>query len=179
MMKLGDGGGRLTIDEAVVAARLEGWSKSAPAADPICQTSGPRWRAMGEKSRREAVMRWLPIGLLLLGCAVTTGDGDGSRSGMAELTFINGLKSYDITDIYYRLVDDPKYPGAPESFWRWHWGYREGPLEPGESVSFEVEPDLYDLRCVGRLGATYTRYDVEITEEGYIWEVTQEDRDDC
>jgi len=32
--------GRLTIDEKVVASRLEGWSRSAPVTDPICQPSG-------------------------------------------------------------------------------------------------------------------------------------------
>gem|GEM_PF-414350 len=33
--------GRLTIDEGVVAARLEGWSKPAPAADPVFLVSDP------------------------------------------------------------------------------------------------------------------------------------------
>jgi hypothetical protein len=121
-------------------------------------------------------MRWLPIGLLLLGCAASTGDGDGP--GRILLTIVNGLREYDITDIYYRLVDDPKYPDYPKTFWRWHWGgYYEDPLKPGGSISFEVEPDIYDMRCKGELGATYTLYDMEITEDGYTWEVTQGDRD--
>jgi len=128
-------------------------------------------------------MRWVLIGLLFLGCAAPTGNDDGPAPGMAYLTITNGLPGYDIVEICWRLVDDPQYPDYIESFWRWSWGYRDGgPLEPGESVSFEVEPDLYDIQCVGKLGSTYTRYDVEITLDGYAWRVTpppdEDDEDD-
>jgi hypothetical protein len=133
----------------------------------------------------EVIMRWLPIGLLLLGCAMPTGEGDGPEPGMAELTFVNGLGWFNITDIYYRLVEDPKYPNYPESFWRWHWGYGEEPLAPDESISFEVEPGLYDIRCVswsrhpGDDGEhVYSRYDVEIPAEGYTWTVVRDDEDE-
>jgi hypothetical protein len=119
----------------------------------------------------EVVMRWLSIGLLFLGCAVPAGHDPG----MADLTFKNSLREFAIVGVYYRLAE---LPGYPESYWDVNRICNEGPLEPGEEISFDVEPNLYDLRCVGEFGATYTRYEVEITEEGYTWEVTQGDRDE-
>jgi hypothetical protein len=42
----------------------------------------------------------------------------------------------------------------------------------------EIEPGSYDLRADGELGARYTRYDIDITEEGYTWEVSPEDKEE-
>jgi hypothetical protein len=54
----------------------------------------------------------------------------------------------------------------------------EGPLAPGDSFRVEIEPGSYDLRADGELGARYTRYDIDITEEGYTWEVSPEDKEE-
>jgi len=69
---------------------------------------------------------------------------------------------------------------VPDGYWRWHWGYNEDSLEPGDRVSLEVEPGLYDIRL--KAITPYpdsdfdkTRFDALITENGYTWELTQEE----
>jgi len=105
---------------------------------------------------------------------------------MAYLNIINDLGWYDITAVYYRLVNDPRFPdGYPESYWDVNRIYHEGPLEPGEEITFEVEQDLYDVRCIslsrhpGDPDRHYhTRYGADITQDGYTWEVTRDDEDE-
>ncbi|MCX7021670.1 MAG: hypothetical protein NTW26_05240 [bacterium] len=113
------------------------------------------------------------LSLLPLACTAPTGD-DGLDPGHAYLTITNGLTWYNIVKIIgCRSID-----GEPD----WGFGrFWEGELAPGESVKIVLPIDsynIYDIRCENENGATYTRYDVEIPEDGYTWEVTQEDRDD-
>jgi hypothetical protein len=91
-----------------------------------------------------------------------------------EKSFVNGLRGYDIVKLYYRPSDTQ----GPDSYWpSGNLLFGEDPLGPGDEYRVEIEPDIYDLRAEGELGAIYTRYDVEIAEEGYTWKVTPEDRD--
>lgn len=114
-------------------------------------------------------MRWFLTSLaalLLLGCATPT-DNDDLEPGLADLTITNGLEWRNITDVLVRLLDE-----SPS----WE---RLGPveIEPGESVDLVMGTGAYDIRCEAEAEATYTCYDIEITEEGYTWEITPEDKD--
>ncbi len=119
------------------------------------------------------------LAALPLACTSPTGDDGGPTPGYVYLTVINETDGSSITDIYYRWADDTD-GDVPDGYWRWHWGYNEDSLEPGDRVSLEVEPGLYDIRL--KAITPYpdsdfdkTRFDALITENGYTWELTQEE----
>jgi len=103
---------------------------------------------------------------LLLACATPTEN----EPEPTYLTCVNGLRGYNIVEVNWRKTID----------WDsdWYTYSRYGKLEPGESVKIELEPDNYNLRCIGEMGAKYARYNVEITADGYTWEVTLDDKEE-
>ncbi len=119
------------------------------------------------------------LAALLPACSSPTENDGGPAPGCVYLTVINATDGSSITDIYYRWADDTD-GDVPDGYWRWHWGYYGNWLEPGDHVSLEVEPGLYDIRLIAITpypdsDFDKTRFDALITEDGYIRELTQEE----
>jgi len=43
---------------------------------------------------------------------------------------------------------------------------------PGDSVTLSIRSGTFDIRCVDEDGDTYTRREVVIGGEGYVWNIT-------
>jgi len=100
--------------------------------------------------------------LALAGCEITV-------RATAPVTIRNGLGGWSI---HYVQFSRPGVKG-------WS-GDMLGPTEiirPGASRVFNVPPGSAGIRITDSDGDTYTLMDVEITEEGFTWEVTLEQMD--
>lgn len=100
----------------------------------------------------------ITISCLLLGVLLFTGCYEPVR-----ITVVNDLGSWNIEYIYISGTDEDA------------WGMSSLPsntiLAPGDSISIGVETGSYDIQIVDEDGDTYTRWNQEVTEEGYRWEV--------
>jgi hypothetical protein len=89
--------------------------------------------------------------------------------GSAPVTFTNSLGGWDI----YAVLIDPSTD--PE------WGMeRLGEnymLGDGQSVTVMVDPGTYDMQVTDEDGDTYTKWEVEVGEEGFDWDITLSDLD--
>jgi hypothetical protein len=89
--------------------------------------------------------------------------------GSAPVTFTNDLGGWDI---YGVLIDPSSEPEWSDE--------RLGPeymLGDGQSVTVMVDPGTYDLRVVDEDEDTYTKWEVEVGEEGFDWDITLSDID--
>ncbi|HUT97589.1 MAG TPA: hypothetical protein VM054_00770 [bacterium] len=121
-------------------------------------------------------MKWFLISLaalLLPACGTPTDNGDdGPAPGCAYLTVINGLEE-SITELNcYGPI------GGEEPWYNYIIMYGEDPLMPGESVTAEVGIGRYNLNATDKSHENYHRWDVNVTEDGYTWEITLEDQAD-
>ena len=93
----------------------------------------------------------------------------GCGGKKAPVTITNDLGAWDIHYVYISPADSDE------------WGEdllgEDEILEDGQELTTEVEVGTYDIRLLDEDQDTYTRNDVEITEEGYSWEVTLADLD--
>ena len=93
----------------------------------------------------------------------------GCGAKKAPVTITNDLGSWDIYYVYISSEDSDE------------WGEdllgAETILEDGEEFSTEVAAGTYDIRVVDEDDDSYTKMGVEITEEGFSWEVTLADLD--
>lgn len=100
--------------------------------------------------------------LVLTACRISTGV-------TAPLTIVNGLGGWSI---HYVHIGEPQTKG---------WGNdRLGASEtirPGAARVFHIPPGTWDIRVTDSDGDTYTRRDVQVTEDGLTWEVTLADMD--
>ncbi|MFO7627012.1 MAG: hypothetical protein R6V62_07130 [Candidatus Fermentibacteraceae bacterium] len=96
---------------------------------------------------------------LLIALALTAIAGCGVKQ--APVTFTNDLGAWDIIEVYIDPTDQP-----------WTENLITTPVAPGESVTLNVAPGSYDIRCVDEDGDPYTKWDVVIGSEGYTWNVT-------
>ena len=80
-----------------------------------------------------------------------------------RITLVNGLGSYNVEYLFIS--------GTSEE----DWGLNSLPgntvLLPGDSIAIAVEAGRYDLQVIDEDGDTYTRWDQDVPEEGYRWEV--------
>ena len=98
-----------------------------------------------------------------------TGEGQSYETGdgSAPVTIVNGLGSWDI---YFVYVDPSSAP----------WGDdRLGSdiLLPGDEITVWVDPGTYDMQVEDEDGDTYTKWEIEVGNSGYEWEVTLADLD--
>jgi len=95
---------------------------------------------------------------LLFGALLCSGCYEPVR-----ITVVNDLGSWNIEYIYISGTDEED------------WGLSSLPsstvIVPGDSIGIGVEPGSYDIQIVDEDGDTYTRWDQEVTEEGYRWAV--------
>jgi hypothetical protein len=96
---------------------------------------------------------------LLIALALTVIAGCSARK--VPVTIANDLGAWDIREVYIDPADKP-----------WTTSLITTPVVPGESVTLDVAPGTYDMRCVDEDGDTYTKWDVVIGSEGYTWNVT-------
>jgi hypothetical protein len=93
----------------------------------------------------------------------------GCGAKKAPVTITNDLGAWDIYYVYVSPSDSDE------------WGEdllgEETILADGEEFSTEVTTGTYDIRVVDEDDDTYTKMDVEITEEGFTWDVTLADLD--
>ena len=93
----------------------------------------------------------------------------GCGSEKPSVTITNAMGAWDIHYVYISPVDSDE------------WGddllEEDEILENGQKFNTEVEAGTYDIRIVDEDQDTYTRYAVEITEQGYSWEVSMADMD--
>jgi hypothetical protein len=86
-----------------------------------------------------------------------------------RITIVNKLESRNIEYVYISSSTEDE------------WGLNSIPdykvLLPGESVDVTVVPDTFDIQVVDQNGDTYTKWELEIGENGYLWEVTPSDID--
>jgi hypothetical protein len=116
-----------------------------------------------------AVLLTLPI--LFLACGSGEAPVDDTTAVVedvaVEVTIINGLEDYEIAEIWI----DPSGGSWSESL------IAEN-LLPGEEFTATLdEPGSYDLWVTDEDGDTYTKYNIEIDENDYEWEVVLEDGD--
>lgn len=90
-----------------------------------------------------------------------------SWAGECPVTITNELGAWSVT----RILCSP----STSSSWGESWITE--PLNPGESVTFSVRPDTYDIRVEDSDGDTYTLWAVMVTPSGYTWRPTLEDID--
>lgn len=96
---------------------------------------------------------------LLIALAITAIAGCGTKQ--VPVTIANDLGAWDIQEVYIDPTDQP-----------WTNSLITTTVVPGESVTLNVAPGTYDMRCVDEDGDTYTRWEVVIGNEGYTWNVT-------
>jgi len=105
--------------------------------------------------------------ILALLAALAALSGCGAKK--APVTITNDLGAWDIHYVYISPADSDE------------WGDdllgEDEILEDGQQLTTEIEVGTYDIRLVDEDQDTYTRSDVEITVEGYSWEVTLADLD--
>lgn len=89
--------------------------------------------------------------------------GSGCGYEPVRITVVNGLGSWDIHGIYIS--------GTGEDSWGLNSLSSSSVLAPGDSIAIAVEPGSYDLQIADEDGDTYTRWNQEVTPEGYRWEV--------
>lgn len=88
-------------------------------------------------------------------------------AGECPVTITNELGAWAIT----RVLCSP----STSSSWGENW--ITAPLEPGESITFSVRPDTYDIRVEDSDGDTYTLWAVTVTPSGHVWRPTLQDMD--
>ncbi len=96
---------------------------------------------------------------LLIALALTALAGCAARQ--VPVTIANDLGAWDINEIYIDPTDQP-----------WKTSLITTPVVPGDSVTLNVAPGTYDIRCIDEDGDTYTQWKVVIGSEGYTWNVT-------
>ena len=112
----------------------------------------------------------LVLPVLLAGCGNSEPAEDAGTTredGVIEVVIENGLDDLAIDEILVDASDGP-------------WGENriEDVLEAGDEIAIELdEEDTYDIMVVDENGTTYTMWLVDIDEDGYDWEVTEEDMD--
>ncbi len=80
-----------------------------------------------------------------------------------RITVVNDLGSWDIHYIYIS--------GTDEEDWGMNSLTGNTIIVPGDSIAIGVEPGVYDLQIVDEDGDTYTRWNQQVTEDGYRWAV--------
>ena len=85
-----------------------------------------------------------------------------------------GATPVTITNSLTRPITRIRCSPSNRSAWGENWISQ--PLQPGQSTTFRVTPDTYDIRLEDG-ASTYTRMRVAIPAEGYAWSVTQQHRD--
>ena len=102
--------------------------------------------------------------------AVTLDDGDWNTNGEeVTVTINNELGSWTIWYAYVCLSEDED------------WGedrFGSELLEPGQSISFDVESgNYYDFRCIDEDDDEYILLDVWVGDDGFVWDVVLDDMD--
>jgi len=100
--------------------------------------------------------------LALLFFAVVLQTGCGYEP--VRITVVNDLGSWSIHGIYIS--------GTDEADWGLNSLTGSATLAPGDSISIGVEPGTYDLQIMDEDGDTYTRWNQQVTEDGYRWAVS-------
>jgi hypothetical protein len=80
-----------------------------------------------------------------------------------RITVVNRLGSWNIEEIYISKAD--------EDDWGLNSLRSNAVLAPGDSIAIAVEPGIYDIQLHDEDGDTYTRWDQQVAQEGYRWEV--------
>ncbi len=96
---------------------------------------------------------------LLIALALAAIAGCGTKQ--VPVTIANDLGAWDIQEVYIDPTDQP-----------WTNSLITTTVVPGESVTLNIAPGTYDMRCVDEDGDTYTKWEVVIGSEGYTWNVT-------
>lgn len=81
-------------------------------------------------------------------------------TGPCPVTVTNGLTGA-ITRVYC----------SPSSHSGWGESWIDLPLQPGQSATFHLSPDTYDIRVESGPGSSYSRWRLNIGLEGHSWEV--------
>lgn len=97
--------------------------------------------------------------VLLIALALAAIAGCGTKQ--VPVTIANDLGAWDIQEVYIDPTDQP-----------WTNSLITATVVPGESVTLNVAPGTYDIRCIDEDGDTYTQWKVVIGSEGYTWNVT-------
>lgn len=97
--------------------------------------------------------------LILAALALAAVAGCGAKQ--VPVTIANDLGAWDIHEVFIDPADQP-----------WTTSLISTPVSPGNSVTLNVSPGSYDIRCVDEDGDTYTMWGVEIGDGGYTWNVT-------
>lgn len=97
--------------------------------------------------------------MAVLAVLALTAAGCGVKQ--VPVTFANDLGAWDIIEVYIDPTDQP-----------WTTNLITTPVTPGNSVTLNIAPGTYDIRCVDEDGDTYTRWETVIGGEGYTWNVT-------
>lgn len=108
-----------------------------------------------------------PEGLVWEVTPDTRAIADSPWAGDCAVTITNDLGAWSIT----RVLCSP----SDASEWGDNW--ITSPLPASESVTINVEPGTYDIRVEDNDGDTYTRWSVEVTEQGFNWSPTLQDID--
>ena len=93
-------------------------------------------------------------------------DGD-TASGKTTIVVSNQIDDEEDTYTIYEFYISPSSADT--------WGpdlLGDSVLGFGESVAFEIEPGIYDLRAIDEDGDEYILTEAQIGEDGGIWEVT-------
>jgi hypothetical protein len=94
-------------------------------------------------------------------------DDSGTVSGKTTLAVSNQVDDGDYTYTIYELYISPSSADT--------WGPNllgDQVLGFGESIAFEIEPGIYDLRAIDEEGDEYILTGAQIGEDGGVWEVT-------
>lgn len=84
-----------------------------------------------------------------------------------EVVIINELDGWDIEEIYVDLSDGPRGEDRIDR-----------KLESGDEITIILDEDgIYDIMIIDEDDESYTLWEVEIGEDGYVWAVTLEDGD--
>lgn len=96
---------------------------------------------------------------LLAALAIAAIAGCGAKQ--VPVTINNDLGAWDIQEVFIDPADQP-----------WTTSLISTPVTPGNSVTLNVAPGTYDIRCVDEDGDTYTKWGVVVGNEGHTWNVT-------
>jgi hypothetical protein len=97
----------------------------------------------------------------------TRAIADSPWAGECAITITNDLGAWSITRVLC----------SPSDASEWGDSWITSPIPASQSVTINVEPGTYDIRVEDNDGDTYTRWEIEITRQGFSWSPTLQDID--
>ncbi len=178
--------GRHKMNRSVCTARLQSRFKLHPlvisirsglysaAVFPYCLLFGVVFfekQKEGKLKKFNLVFALLALPVLFLACGSGEAPANDATEEVedvtVEATIVNGLEDYEIAEIWIDPSDGS-----------WSENLITENLLPGEEFTVTLdEPGSYDLWVTDEDGDTYTKYNIEIDESDYEWEVVLEDGD--